>query len=115
MVFDFTTDQLLLALIDKPGIYAEIDPQILPGDHVELGFRVDRKLAPPNRRSEWMWFEVTGVEGRWPNAVYRAELCNRPLLLHPKDLRPGSPIEFRGGHIYDVVHDSLQRPAEERE
>jgi hypothetical protein len=100
--------ELLPALIDRPGVYATSDPGLVPGDHVKVGFRVD----PPIDRceGEWVFLEVTAVEGVWPSVVYRGELCNRPLLIEPAVLRAGQPIEFIPGHIQSVVRDSADRP-----
>jgi hypothetical protein len=106
--------ELLPALGPKPGRYATEDPALVPGDHAKVGFRI----APESREThngEWMWVELTAVEGRWPKAVYRGELCNRPFFISPEVLRVGQPIEFKAGHIYDVVRDSESRPAWERE
>jgi hypothetical protein len=100
--------ELALALIDKPGKYATQDPALLPGDHVKLGFCVSA-AAPPNIDNEWMWVEVTAVEGDWPDAIYRGELRNKPAYIEPTILQFGSPVEFRAGHIYQVVHDSPHR------
>jgi hypothetical protein len=104
--------QLALALIDKPGRYVVEDPKFVPGDHVKLGFGCD-----PGQRcnSEWMYLEVTAVEGSWPDAVYRGELVNRPAFINPARLRVGQPVEFRAEHIYEVIHDSPDRPEGERE
>jgi hypothetical protein len=87
--------ELVPALIDRPGKWVDEDPKLTPGDHVKLGFRI-----PGRDEHEWMWVEVTSVEGNWPNAVYRGELRNRPVMIDPKILRAGKPIEFRAGHIY---------------
>jgi hypothetical protein len=100
--------ELLLALHDRPGRYAaEVNPKLAPGDHVKLGFRADPALP---FESEWMWVEVTATEGVWPaTAVYRGELDNTPCCIDPVVLRLGQPVEFRGEHIYEVVHDSPER------
>jgi hypothetical protein len=97
--------ELLLALHDTPGRYAAVvDPKLLPGDHVKLGFRAD-PMAPCE--SEWMWVEVTAVEGVWPaTAVYRGELANVPYSIDPGTLRLGQPVEFGGEHIHTVVHNN---------
>jgi hypothetical protein len=104
--------ELSLALGDKPGRYAAQNPGLIPGDHVKVGF-----VCPPGSpaRAEWMWLQVTAVEGDWPGALYRGRLCNRPLYLDPATIRPGQPVEFRAGHIYAVVRDSSDRPDGERE
>ena len=104
--------KLSLALGDKPGRFAGKDPGLIPGDHAKVGF-----VCPPGGpvRAEWMWLEVTAVEGDWPNATYRGELCNTPFYCDPATVRPGLPVEFRAGHIYSVVRDSADRPAGERE
>jgi hypothetical protein len=108
--------QLLLALIDEPGCYAaKADPRLMPGDHVKLGFAVDPHFREQGLRGEWMWIEVTAVEGDWPQALYRGELCSRPRLIDPTVLRVGQPISFRGENVYGVVHDSPARPEGERE
>jgi hypothetical protein len=104
--------EILPALIDRPGKYAAEDPLLIPGDHVKLGVCCDPGSPCTN---EWLWFEVTAVEGAWPNAVYHGELCNRPVFISPARLRPGVPVEFRPGHVYSVVHDSPARPAGARE
>jgi hypothetical protein len=104
--------ELVLALIDEPGRYATEDPKLVPGDHVKLGFRCDRGCPYQN---EWMFLEVTAVDGAWPDAVYRGELCNRPVFIDPDRLRVGQPVEFRNEHIYQVIHDSPSRPEGERE
>jgi hypothetical protein len=106
--------ELLSALDPDPGRYAAEDPSLAPGDHVKLGFRVDPAFRA-TYRGEWMFLEVTKIKGRWPNAVYRGELCDRPLLIRPAVLRVGQPVEFRAEHICVVVHDSPARPEGERE
>jgi hypothetical protein len=105
-------DGPLPALVDRPGRYAAEAPELVPGDHVKLGFRVDQGMPG---HSEWMWFEVTAVEGAWPDAVYCGELCNRPRFINPTRLRVGQPVEFRAGEIYDVNHDSPARAEGEGE
>jgi len=107
------TYELLLPLSDRPGRYASEDPRLIPGDHVKVGFRVDPMPDAP--RGEWMWLAVTAVEGDWPHATYRGELCNRPFLIEPAKLRLGQPVEFGAGHIYSVVRDSPDRPQDKRE
>jgi hypothetical protein len=104
--------ELLLALHSRPGRYAAEDPRLIPGDHVKVGFRVGPGSPV---EGEWMFLEVTAVEGEWPDAVYRGELCNTPFLIDPATLRVGQPVEFRAGHIYQVVRDSSDRPEGERE
>jgi hypothetical protein len=105
-------DELVLAWIDRPGRYAVEDPRPIPGDHVKLGFRCDPGAPFKN---EWMFVEVTAVAGDWPDAVYRGELCNCPVFIDPARLRVGQPVEFRAGHIYQVIRDSRARPEGERE
>jgi hypothetical protein len=107
------TYELLLALDPDAGSYATEDPRLIPGDHVKLGFRVDLRVK--GMRGEWMFLEVTAVEGSWPDAVYRGELCNTPAFIDPTALRVGQPVEFRAGHIYEVIRDSPERPEGERE
>jgi hypothetical protein len=99
--------KLLPAYITGPGRYAtEVDPRLTPGDHVKLGFRVDPEYQAEGLNGEWMWFEVTAVEGQWPNVLYRGELLNLPLFIDPAVLRLGQPVEFRGEHIHTVTHAS---------
>jgi hypothetical protein len=105
--------KLLNALDPEPGRYADEDPDLVPGDHVKLGFWVSSGHGDAS--GEWMWFEIVAVVGTWPDVVYRGDLCNRPCLISPDVLRLGQPVEFRGGHIYSVVHDSPARPEGERE
>jgi hypothetical protein len=105
--------ELVPALITGPGKFAKRDPDLIPGDHVKLGF-----ACPPGKGqpcNEWMWVEVTAVEGDWPAAAYHGELCNRPVCCDPAAVRLGMPVEFRAGHIYAVVRDSRDRPAGQRE
>jgi hypothetical protein len=108
--------ELLLALHDRPGCFAAEDPRLVAGDHVKVGFKTD---PPPKGKrggwpeGEWMWLEVTAAVGAWPGVVYRGELRNRPLYIG--GLAVGCPVEFRPGEIYDVVHDSPDRPEGERE
>jgi hypothetical protein len=101
-------------LLDPPfDRYAHEDPRLLPGDHVKLGFRVDSRFRL-RYHGEWMFLEITAVEGNWPDAVYRGELCNTPFYIDPARLRLGQPVEFRAGHIYQVIPDSPSRPAARR-
>jgi hypothetical protein len=106
--------ELVQALDPRPGRYAAADPGLLAGDHVKLGFRVGVRWRD-TFGAEWMWALVTAVDGTWPAATYRGELCNRPVYSDPAVLRLGQPVEFRAGHIYAVVGDSPQRPEAERE
>jgi hypothetical protein len=106
--------ELLRALDPAPGRFEAEDPSLVPGDHVKIGFRVDPAFRP-RYMGEWMFVEVTKVKGRWPDAVYRGELCNRPAFINPAVLRLGQPVEFRAEHIYAVVHDSPARPQGESE
>jgi hypothetical protein len=102
-------------LLDPPtGFYAVEDPRLIPGDHVKVGFRVDASFRP-KFQGEWMFLEVTAIEGDWPNAVYRGELCNTPFYIDPATLRVGQSVEFSARHIYEVVRDSPDRPEGERE
>jgi hypothetical protein len=107
--------ELLLALDPNPGRYVDEDPRLIPGDHVKVGFRTDVAGIPGQPNGEWMFLEVTAVNGSWPDAVYRGKLCNTPFLISPARLRRGQPVEFRAGHVYQVVRDSPSRPDEERE
>src|SRR5262245_16130310 len=106
--------ELLLALDPDPGRFVSVDPGLLPGDHVKIGFRVARS-SRQQPRGEWMFLVVTAIDGVWPNAVYRGELCNQPYYFDPAVLRLSQPVEFRPGHIYQVIRDSPDRPEEECE
>jgi len=99
--------ELVPALIDRPGKYATEDPALKVGDHVKVGFNTSPSSPYAH---EWMWLEVTQVEGG-----YRGELCNRPRFIDSDVLRLGQPVEFRGEHIYSIVHDSPDWPEGERE
>ena len=106
--------ELLLALDPDPGRYVSEDPHLLPGDHVKVGFRVDQS-SRRDPRGEWMFLEVTAVDGIWPGTVYRGELCNTPFYIDPATLCLGHPVTFRPEHIYQVIHDSPDRPEWGRE
>src|SRR5262249_9880623 len=86
----------LLPATDRPGLWALVDPRLLPGGLRKLAFRADPALP---FESESMWVLVTAVEGDWPTTVYRGELDNTPLCIDPAVLRLGQPVEFRGEHI----------------
>jgi hypothetical protein len=60
-----------------------------------------------------MWFEVTSTHGTWPDGTYRGELRNTPFYI--AGMSWGCPVEFSPEHVYSVVHDSPDRPPEERE
>jgi hypothetical protein len=117
------SNELLVRANDWPmgdGVQVDEDPELVPGDHVSLGFRGDAGLPEMAgaRMAAWMFVEVTAVEGAWPDAVYRGKLCSLPMvgLIRPR-VRFGQLVEFRVEHIEQtcVVHDSPARPEGERE
>src|SRR5262249_71078 len=97
-----------------PGPIGRREQTLMPGDHVKLGFRVNKRFRKV-LGGEWMWVEVTTRDGPGPDTVYRGELCNIPVYIDPADLCLGAPVEFRPEFIYQCVRDSRDRAEEERE
>ena len=105
--------ELMLALGRLPGRYAKReDPRLVPGDHVKLCFRAGQSTRQwIGIQGERLPVEVTAVEGTWPDAAYRGEVCEEPCWINRDYLDVGQPVEFSGEHIYEVIHDSAERGA----
>jgi hypothetical protein len=69
------------------------------GDLVQLCF----KTTEPGYCSEAMWVLLIAIEGAYPEATYRGELWNLPLLIGPGELQIASPVTFEARHVHSVL------------
>jgi len=94
------------------------------GDTVKLGFHVPGAVHPLAREEcgevadlvqvESMWVEVTFVEDRDSQRLYRGELTGMPLFIDPARLRLGSPVSFTAEHVYPGEETPATRAARRR-
>ena len=77
--------------------FVKADPTLRVGDFAKIGFDA------PEGMSEWLCVLITRIRGTWPNVRYCGELNNRPVLIHPRRLRVGSPVTFVPANILDIL------------